>query len=210
MDWLKSIVKWDVHVLLLLAGFLLLFFAFFSTFPTASNGWSPPLRPNSHWGLLSTGLILVAGGVGMVVVRKGEGGNPALAPAEGSGQAPSIPHSSQMPALGPGEKPKTGLEHPVVLKWWRLSTTQKELVVFLYEHSHRDSLPFDEFYEAFCKKQGNEVVLGSDEMYFRLRTLHTDGLLTMETVGEKLTNVRKRKDVREALKDGDVINTGSG
>lgn len=190
MDWLKTLSKWELPALMFIAGFLILYFSFFLGLPNPGNTWTPQLRERSNVGLLLLGICFCGGSVGLTLLLK------------------RFHHEATRSPLVVEEPPADPKQHPAVLQWFRLSPTQKELVVFLYEHSHREKLPFDDLYSAFCSKHGTEVVPRSDEMFFRLKSLDHIGFLKMEAVAEKATDIRKIREIKIALLNGDIINTG--
>jgi hypothetical protein len=192
MDWIKGLIRSELAVLMFLAGFVLLYLSFFLAMPNPSNGWTPPLRERPNLALLFIGILLCATSVGVALILK-------RLPKESTSKDTQQKDTPKIP-----DDPK---QHPIVLLWLRLSPTQKEIVVFLYEFSHRGKLSFDDFYSAFCQKYGADVVPTADEMYFRLKTLEYAGLLGMESIAEKATDVRKITEVKTALLNGDIIST---
>jgi hypothetical protein len=214
MAWKDELSKWEVPALMFVAGFLLLYFSFFVGLPNPGNAWTPALRGRPDLGLLFLGICFCGGSVVLTVIadRPRREAAPAEEPAPAvttvEATPPEVVEQTPEPHQPEEEEPpRDPKQHPFVLLWLRLSTTQKEIVVFLYEHSHREKIPFDDFYDAFCSKHGMQVTT-ADEMYFRLKTLEHIGFFNMEAVAEKATYLQRIKKVKFALLNGDIINTG--
>ena len=210
MDWLKILKDWQVPVLITLGGLVFVFLSFFDGLPTPNNGWATILRPEVNQGLLAVALVLIVSGTAISTINSFKPQN-----LEKPGKAIKInPEENTDTARDeksdtlPKKSYKGDLDnHPIVKKWWKLSSTQKEIVVFLYEHSHRDQISFDQLYEAFCKKYSKQPVPNSDEMYFRIRTLEAEGFLRLLSIAEKATDIERIPEVTEALERGDIIAT---
>ena len=98
-------------------------------------------------------------------------------------------------------------DHPVARSWWKLPPTQKEIVIFLYEHSHKARIRLDEFYSAILAKHGKQFVSSEDELFYRLKTLKAEGFLDLAAIGQKESDVMKLEFVRKILAAADIINT---
>lgn len=201
-------------------GLVFVFLSFFESFPVPSNGWSPILRGETNIGLFGTGMLFLLGGIGLWVLTNYASGNlfhsseadllesdSFLEDRPESSIASNFEHNESSEESVTKKKYKDPEDHPMVQKWWRLSSTQKEIVLFIYEHSHRDNILFDKLYDAFCKRYSEEPVPSSDEMYFRVRALETEGFIVLTGIAEKATNIEKIPEVRKALSEGDVIVT---
>jgi hypothetical protein len=181
---------------------MFLYLSLFAAFPAPTNGWSPSLRPSAHLGLLAAGVLLIGAAFGSVYL--------SIAVPNRSWSA-SVPKPKPQNTAGPDDShlrysddPK---QHPVVLKYWTLPETQKEVVVFLYEHSHKSRISLDAFYAALVEKHGKEFVKAEDELFYRLKALRAEGFLGLEAVAHKETDVVKVDTVGKALYAADITNT---
>lgn len=213
IDLLKILAKWEIRAILLFAlllgGLALVYLSFFSGFPNPGNEWTPPLRTDLHAGLLTIGSLLLTSVLGLEVaagLARGQVGSAALPDAESSWANDREPIIIKLFRLLRFQKadPK---QHPMVLKWFRLPKTQKEIVALLYEAVHRDRIPLDPFFEAYRKKHSERSMVSSDEMFYRIKALHYGGMLRMEAVGPQATDIVKIQSVGEALRAGGVIFT---
>lgn len=196
MDILKLLARFNVNVILCLAGLVAVYIAYFMDFPNSANGYMPSLRPAPDRGLLIAGgvLILVCAALTILEIRSGVSGR--------ASRSSNPRHETGTQWLGDPDK------HPLVVKWGKLSVTQREITAFLYEESHREKISLDDFYKAFCRKNGPDVLGNIDELYFRLKSLETSGFLHIEPIGPKVTNVLKRQEAKLALRNGDILKTG--
>lgn len=192
-DLLKIVEKWQLPGVVGLGGLAFLFLSFFAGFPSPGNGWSPALRAGPHYGLMVLGILLLAGAPTLAMLQAR-----ATKPAERAGQrdAPTQPADA-----GPDDPRR----HPIVLKYFELPMTQKEIVVFFYEFSHHKRLPMNTFYKAILVKHGDGFFSSEDECFYRLKTLEFQGLLELTPVAQKKTDLVKLDAVRRALADADIV-----
>jgi hypothetical protein len=189
-DLLKTAEKWQLPGVVGIGGLLFLFLSFFAGFPSPGNVWSPTLRGNPHYGLLLLGIFLLAGAAMLAIlpVRR------ARSAEQRAGQAPEAEAASDDPR-----------QHPIVLKYWELPSTQKEIVVFFYEYSHHKRLPMNTFYKAILGRHGAEFFSSEDECFYRLKSLQFEGFLELSSVGHRETDVVKLDRVRKALGAADIV-----
>src|SRR5207249_10678272 len=158
-------------------GLLFLYLSLFASFPAPANGWSPSLRNPVHTGRLAVGVILVAAAAILVILPSWKGLSTELGSSlklvEGKHHQNGIHQSSGSSDAN---------EHPIVRQWWKLPKTQKEIVVFLYEHSHKSRIAMDDFYKALLGEHGREFVKSPDELFYRLKALRSDGFLDLGAV----------------------------
>lgn len=216
-DLLKVAEKWQLAGIVGVGALAFLFLAFFAGFPAPGNGWSPALRGVPHYGLLGIGAGLLAGAAILAMLARPRSKASAFEKStlEKPGIDPVSPAMDPAPTVEPthtGEstyviEPASGdaQQHPIVVKFYQLPRTQKELVVFFYEHSHLKRVPMNKFYKAVLSRHGSEFLSSDAECFYRLKTLAFEGFLELASVGQKETDMVKLDDVRRALSDAEIV-----
>lgn len=205
MESSKWTTRWTLPVLSFLCGFLFIYLAVFQGIPAPDNGWSSPLRERWSPPLLIIGGVLVAVGI-YLHLRFHQLGTVKRIRRDGPART-----SERFEERRPDAAGKTDpAAHPMVLKYWRLSTTQRTLVVFLYEgFVHRDRLAFDDFVAALGAKHGQAFVPTTDECFYRMKDLAAAGFFKLDSVEQGQTGILKDRRVRDALGDAEIIKTMS-
>lgn len=200
-EFLKVAEKWQFPGIAGLGGLAFLYLSFFTGLPSPQNNWAPLLRPSPHWGLLALGLVLIAGAATLVVASIWKQADGKAAAQVRAAKLRSVRNLSE------SNDDEEAQPHPVVLKYWKLPKTQKEILTLFYEHSHRDHLPLDTLFKALVDRHGRDFIKSEDELFYRLKALRVDGFLGLGAVAQKETDVVKLDAVRKALSDADIINT---
>ena len=88
----------------------------------------------------------------------------------------------------------------------RLSQTQKCILEIMYK-LHKSEISVDALYATIVNRYGPDLVLGSAELYFRIKDLVYKGFLIMKPVGHKTTQVISLAEVDKVLRDNQLIKT---
>ncbi len=183
MDLLKALEKWRLPAIFAAGGIGFLYFSFFTGLPAPANAWSPNLRISANHTLFVLGIMLVAVGFGLGYSSEVEG-QPALA-------------RKAFLLIFPSRTIKSRYE--------RLSDTQKEIVIFLYQHSHKPRIALSELFKSFVGLHGPDLVRSEDELFYRLKDLHSDGFLGKATIAPRETDIIKVDSVEKALRNADIL-----
>jgi TIR domain-containing protein len=84
------------------------------------------------------------------------------------------------------------------------SGAQRRLVSHLYK-LHREYISLDNLFKEFAEKFGPKIG-STKEMYWRLKTLHLQGLVVLQAVGDNSTIIRTRPEVGTLLSKRKLIN----
>ncbi len=205
-DILNMLEKWQVPlivaVILVLAGIAFVHLSLFTGFPAPSNGLSPNLRPHLHVGLFIVGLAFIATGVSLAVFQ-------GLLKKESKPDSFDRQEVAQREVAKTGKDPEFSKEQgaeSIVSKFRKLSQTQKEILLVLYNDSHRPRVPVAELLQAILAVQGPRLLGTADaELYYRLKDLQSKGFIILEKIAKKQSDAVKVISVAQALSDADII-----
>ena len=116
------------------------------------------------------------------------------------------------PRRDEAEQPQSKYDRPVddisekaIVEIYKdLSRTQQRVVTYICEMPVAQ-LPVDDFLTAFSGKYGSDWVKGEPEMYYRLRTLHFQGLCQLRKVGPGASVVIRNSKVSHCLREHDLL-----
>jgi hypothetical protein len=155
----KSLGRWELPALATVGSVIFLYFSFFASLPAPSNDWSPANRSEPAWWLFGTGLLLITLACAVVLAER------IVSSRTASSRTRNLEKSEPMDSFDSSSSTDLPDDHPAVRAYFRLTGTQKEILLFRYEGcSTLLSIALDDFYEKFTTKHGPDLVGSADEM----------------------------------------------